>query len=77
MGIKNLKISGLGIALFNAPQPDIAERQRIFDLWQESECDFFDCTIKEHNELLSKVAIAEANGSLDVYSAIKIAVKSL
>jgi hypothetical protein len=53
------------------------ENVRIFDLWQKSECAFFDCTIDEHNELLSKVAMAEANGFFGIYDAIKAAVVSM
>ncbi len=52
-------------------QRDADECQKDFDLWQETECAFFDCTADEHNELLEKVAIAEAAGFPDMYEAIK------
>ena len=79
-GMNGVKIPMLGIGAALAsliqPQRDVDERQKVFDLWQEAECAFFDCTADEHSELLKKVAIAEAAGFPDMYAAIKAAIIS-
>lgn len=48
-----------------------AERERRFDLWQESECIYLGLTIDEHNELLNKAGIAEVKGFPNMYSAVR------
>ncbi len=73
-----IPVLGIGTALVNPVQPhrDMDERQKAFDLWQETECAFFDCTVDEHNDILEKVAIAEAAGFPNMYVATKAAIIS-